>query len=289
MDRTFSLVLATVGRFSELDAFLQSLVLQEYKKFTCIIVDQNAEETYLQHILQKYEGSLDIVHLRSARGLSRARNVGLQHCTGNVVCFPDDDCLYPPSLLKDINTAFDAEYSDVLVGRQIPLELTAQSAQSGLIYTFGSHRTQAHGGETVYSLFMRAPSITLFFTRAAVVRTGQFDERLGAGAGTPWGSGEDTDYVVRACKNGCVVRRCPQLEVQHPDVVYEIRLLPKARAYGRGRGRLLRKHHFNLFFCVLNVAYPLMKALCALPNTTAAAFFCQMALGRLEGLLDNVE
>lgn len=42
MQRHFSLVLATINRYEELDAFLHSLEMQEYKNFSVILVDQNA-------------------------------------------------------------------------------------------------------------------------------------------------------------------------------------------------------------------------------------------------------
>lgn len=286
MQRTFDLVLATVGRVFELDAFLHSLTLQEYKNFTCIIVDQNSDEYFLQPLLEKYSKMLNIVYLRSPKGLSRARNVGLKHCTGDAVCFPDDDCLYPPELLKKVNAAFDAEGSNVLVGRQVSLEAHPHSKP-----LWERRRVFASGqrNETAQSLFVGAPSITLFFTRESVTRTGLFDESLGAGSGTPWGSGEDTDYAVRACKNGCIVRRCPQLEIRHPDVTYTAQSFAKARAYGRGRGRLLRKHNFGIFFCAQNIVYPLLKGLLFLPNWTAAAYHYYMALGRVEGLFSKAD
>ena len=41
---------------------------------------------------------------------------------------------------------------------------------------------------------------------------------LGAGTGYPYGSGEDTDYVLRACKARCTVVRAPGIFIAHPDV-----------------------------------------------------------------------
>ena len=43
--------------------------------------------------------------LRSARGLSRARNAGLAHVEADLVAFPDDDCVYPPGLLERVARA----------------------------------------------------------------------------------------------------------------------------------------------------------------------------------------
>ena len=45
-------------------------------------------------------------------------------------------------------------------------------------------------------------SILLELVTPVVEAVGAFDETLGPGAGTPWGSGEDTDYHLRILKAG---------------------------------------------------------------------------------------
>src|SRR5579864_3540599 len=91
----FSLILATVGRLDEVARFLQHLGRQTYRDFELIIVDQNSDDV-LERLIRQYQGCFPVLHLRSEPGLSRARNVGLQHFSGDVVAFPDDDCWYAP-------------------------------------------------------------------------------------------------------------------------------------------------------------------------------------------------
>src|SRR5208282_276228 len=55
-----------------------------------------------------WEDRIAIRRLRSSPGLSHARNVGLDAATGEVLAFPDDDCRYSPSLLRQVRAFFRA-------------------------------------------------------------------------------------------------------------------------------------------------------------------------------------
>src|SRR5271168_3016732 len=96
----FSLIVATIGRTEEFGFLLQSLAEQTFRDFELIVVDQNSDDRlipFLEHWngtvagLANTPGSLSaIIHLRCAPGVSRARNLGLQYCTGEILAFPDD-------------------------------------------------------------------------------------------------------------------------------------------------------------------------------------------------------
>src|SRR5882672_6242686 len=96
-----SLILSTVGRTEELARFLEHLDRQTYRSFELLIVDQNPEGI-LDSLVRQHRERFPLLHLRSEQGLSHARNVGLQHFSGDVVAFPDDDCWYGPDTLEKI-------------------------------------------------------------------------------------------------------------------------------------------------------------------------------------------
>ena len=107
MTKTVSLIVATRWRTSELRKFLDSLVIQTYKRFNVIVVDQNDDDR-VQSLLQEYESRLSITHVRSsAFGKAAANNVGLRICDGEFVAFPDDDCWYAPDLLNRVVDMFE--------------------------------------------------------------------------------------------------------------------------------------------------------------------------------------
>ena len=100
----FSLVLCTLGRKDCVDSFLWSLEKQSYKKFECIIVDQN-ETDMLLPIVDKYASKFSVVYIRSSiKGLSKNRNIGVNRALGNA--FPEDDCEYLPNTLEVMSSLF---------------------------------------------------------------------------------------------------------------------------------------------------------------------------------------
>ena len=91
----FSLIVATLGRSREIGELLESLLAQGRDDLEVIIVDQNADDR-VAPILAPYASRLRLTHLRSSiRNANHARNLGLRAAQGEIVTFPDDDCLWP--------------------------------------------------------------------------------------------------------------------------------------------------------------------------------------------------
>ena len=67
-----SLILCTVNRKIEVIEFIESLIKQNYKNFELIIVDQNSDNR-IPKIVQQYNKLINILHVKSAIGLSKAR------------------------------------------------------------------------------------------------------------------------------------------------------------------------------------------------------------------------
>jgi glycosyltransferase involved in cell wall biosynthesis len=105
----FDLVIATVDRVEPLERLLDSLERQSHGQFRVLVVDQNQDDR-LESVISGHSG-LDIVHLRSARGLSRARNAALDSLSAEIVAFPDDDCVYADDLLERVAQRFAQEPS----------------------------------------------------------------------------------------------------------------------------------------------------------------------------------
>src|SRR5690349_2818537 len=102
----FSLILATVGRNSELGRLFETLCAQTHQDFDTVIVDQN-EDNRIHQLVARYQGRLRLRHVRVGKcGHAGANNVGLQYATGDVIAFPDDDCWYPADLLERVDRMF---------------------------------------------------------------------------------------------------------------------------------------------------------------------------------------
>ncbi len=253
-----SLILATVGRVEELERFLSALESQNYSDIEVLVVDQNPDER-LHDILAGAAAHFRTVHLRSDRGLSRARNAGLPRVTGDIVAFPDDDCWYPADLLRRVAGFFleKPEY-DGLTGRHL-LPNGRPSRGWG---------RRAAGPLTKKTVWTRHVSFTIFLRKRVVDSIGQFDESLGAG--TTGGAGEESDYLLSAIEKGFQIYYEPTLVVFHPELgraessslnattgKNDARARRNAHSFARGVGYVLRKHNYSPFLAWRIITRPL--------------------------------
>jgi glycosyltransferase involved in cell wall biosynthesis len=225
---SFDLVVATVGRVDDLGRLLDSLERQTHRAFAVRVVDQN-EDDRLRPVLAAHPG-LDLARVRSEPGLSRARNAALGSLDADVVAFPDDDCTYPDDLLERVARRLgEGSGLDGVTGRATAADGTSSPSWK---------RDAAF--LTRENLWNRAISFTIFLRRELVARVGAFDEQLGLGSGTPWHSGEEIDYLVRALDAGARVEYDPSLLVTH-DLRDDDEL---GFRDGASVGYLLRKHRY---------------------------------------------
>jgi GT2 family glycosyltransferase len=268
---TFDLVVATVDRVDELDRLLGSLEHQTLRSFRVLLVDQNGDDR-LEAPIGRHTG-FELVHLRSPRGLSAARNAALPHLRAELVGFPDDDCVYDAELLERVARRFAHEPSlDGLTGREV-------RADGGSSASWAREAARL----TRVNLWNRAISFAIFLRRTLVERVGSFDEQLGLGAGTPWSSGEEIDYLVRAVEAGARIDYDPALVVRHDATRPDRAAL--GRRDGASVGYILRKHGYSLPTVAKMLVRPVGgAALASLRGDSAAArFHAQTLRGRLDG------
>jgi glycosyltransferase involved in cell wall biosynthesis len=272
----FSLILATRGRTEEPGRFLAALGAQTERDFELIVVDQNDDDRLLP-VLAPYRESFALRHLRSRPGLSRARNAALPHATGEVLAFPDDDCVYPAGLLEGAAHFFQTHPgTDGIAVRLVGEDGAAQLEERGDARAV-----------TRLNLFGGAASCVLFLRRRVVASVGGFDETLGLGAGTPWGAGEDIDYPLRALDAGFRLQYVAGLAVVHPphrDTEYTLR---RALPYAAGFGRVCRKHRFPAWFMAYHICRSLAGLLAGLSTGRAATvrIHWRSLRGKLHGWL----
>lgn len=236
MGAMISLVVCTLGRTAPLRRLLQSLSRQTCRSFEIIVVDQNPAG-FLDGVLDEYP-SLPIYRLRSAKGLSRGRNVGLRHASGAIIGFPDDDCWYDRDVLEFVNDYFELNgETDVLSGRTID----ADGKDSVNRYAVES------GAITRANVFATGNSNTIFVRRNVIDSVSGFDETLGVGAATPFQAGEESDFLLRCLDLGHRGRYERNFTVRHDQIEESVKRL---HAYSVGFGRVARLHKLgrSLFF-----------------------------------------
>ena len=275
----FSLVLATVGRTEEPENLLASLRDQIYRNFELIVVDQNSDDR-MAPILEPYGKSFAVRHVRTqSKGVSRARNLGLRNADGDLLAFPDDDCRYPRDLLYKVarTFAFDPDL-DCVTGRSIDEEGNTSSGRFATV----------SGAVDKQNVWGRGISFTIF-ARARGVRDLRFDEELGAGADTAWGSGEETDYLLQILERGGKIYYDPALTVIHRSFVppYNAETRRKAYAYGCGMGYLMKRYGYSQRAKAMRLARPFGGAILSAASfrTAKAGYHLNICRGRLKGLM----
>jgi len=233
----FSLVVATIGRTTQLVRLFETLSAQTFQSFEVIVADQNPPG-YLAGVLARFQAFFPIRHLQSEPGLSRARNAALDHIRGEFVAFPDDDCWYPEDLLECVANGLTAHPDwDGLTG--MPSDPSDPDGFRGF------HRTS--GELSLANLWRRSTSVTIFLRRNVVEIVGRFDEDLGRGAWTGMTSAEESEYLIRALLLGCHIFYSPDMRVFHRAWRSNEETLV-GRAFGdlKALGYVLRKYGFPL-------------------------------------------
>lgn len=274
----FDLVVPTLGRSAELARFLAALEAQSYRSYRLIVVVDEDGKTELEPTLAPYRDRIRLLLVESERGLSRARNAGLRQVAGDVVSFPDDDCWYPTDLLERVADTLDRNPAwDGVTGRTVD----KSGGSSVMLWQ------KEPGLITRENVWRTAITVTIFLRQALVERVGFFDETLSLGSGTPWGSGDETDYVLRALAAGFTLGYDPSIVVYHesPNPPFSRSAAKRAYGYGMGSSRVLRMHGYSRRFAAYRVlqlvagsGYFLLRGRFGL-----ARFYGAMARGRAVG------
>jgi glycosyltransferase involved in cell wall biosynthesis len=278
-----SLIVATRYRTAEVKKLLNSLAAQSFQAFDVIVVDQN-EDDRLVPVLEAYDKTLRLRHIRSnTSGKAAANNVGLRNCEGDVIGFPDDDCWYAPDLLQRIVGGFDTHPEwDGMTGCEAPSEEFVRNDRFD----------QAAGQVVQGNIMRRHISFAAFFRRNQLAGL-FYDERLGIGADTIWGSGEETDFILRFLKRGCWIQYEPSLVVYHPDWgkgPYTLAAIAKARRYGMGMGRILQDHGFPASLTLMYMSRPLLGGVYTLllGKPRKALYHWSIFVGRIGGWMTSL-
>lgn len=274
-----SLIMSTRGRIDEVLQFVVALKQLECGDFELIIVDQNADES-LHEACAALSVNFPLLYIRSphATGASRGRNIGVAKARGDILCFPDDDCLYPSSLIQRVLRRFEETGCDIVCGRP-----TAPDGRT-INGRFEKHAQRVD----LRHVFTTQIEWLIFFKRHAFEQLQGFDESIGVGASTPWQSCEGPDITIRAIHQGFTVYYDPQLCAHHPELNTrdpDVAMRAKGRRYARGMGHVIRKHSYGLLYLSNYLIRPLGGACLSLlvGNINRANYYWNVAVGRAEG------
>jgi glycosyltransferase involved in cell wall biosynthesis len=277
------LVVPTLGRTAELSRFLDSVAAQTWGgRARVVLVDQNPDDR-LDTIVDDFRDRVDVLHLRSEPGVSRACNLGFRSCTASVIGRADDDCWYPTDTLGRVVEAFEEHLEwDALCG--ITCDESGRATQL--------RWDQIGGIVTRDNIWRRAIGSTLFLRDSLASSLGDWDDSYGPRPhedGTIRGGSEDGEYLLRIIDRGFTLAYDPTIRIFHPEFrpsFGDRKSMHKAYYYGLDHSRLLKQYGFPRWYpawrsaqLVAGAGFFLVRG-----KPGRARFYGAMARGRLMGM-----
>jgi len=114
-----SVVICTQNRKEYLENYsLPSVLEQTYPHYEVVVVNDNSKDD-TEKFLHNYKDAADrlkIVDNKLVKGISYARQLGVNYAGGEIIAFTDDDCIVDTSWLKDLVSAFEEDKTLMAVG-----------------------------------------------------------------------------------------------------------------------------------------------------------------------------
>ncbi|MGX2041783.1 glycosyltransferase [Methylocaldum sp. MU1018] len=225
-----SLILATLGRDAELIHFLNSLRHQTYRDFELIVIDQN-EDGKIDSILSPYKIRFQVRHVKvDFQGNSKARDYGIRFVRGDIVAFPDDDCVYEKDVLEKVVEKFRSK-PDVAI-------LSAGS------YDFSETRfsigVNSKSPRYFSQFYMMGVEFTHFFNLARMDGS-EFHLDHDFGIGSKYPGAEGFELLYRLLRAGNKAFYDPAIKIHHADKDNYKVGADRMLLYSAGVGAYIRK------------------------------------------------
>jgi GT2 family glycosyltransferase len=217
---TVSIVVCTRNRPEQLARCLRSLQNLSSRPHEIIVVDNAPDSEATRELVAQIPDIQYVLEPQS--GLSKARNTGIRHSTGDIVAFTDDDVVVHPHWIQQLQQKFHSPEVMVVTGLVLPAELETE-AQLMFQKDFGGFNSgyRAKTFDTQFFEDTKSQGVCVWrigaganmaIRRQAFELVGNFDERLGAGAS---GCSEDSELWYRLLAQGWLCCYEPTAVVDH--------------------------------------------------------------------------
>jgi len=260
----FSVLICTYNRPDLLAQCLGVLIERTDEKPNEIVVvnggDEQADEI-IETSRRKAEGSqqnsIEIKLVKTInKNLAASRNVGLPHCTGDIIALTDDDAeVYPDWVTQMKRIHLEHPEAGAVGGPVIGADRDSLVSRVADQVTFAAYPI----ARTVRTL----PGVNVSYKRQVVEQIGLQEETLFRG--------EDVDYNWRVQKLGWTILYDPRIRVLHRHRATLRGFLQQHYMYGRAY--YLVRHKHPEMYCVYPHAFKRPKDFLKAINFVAAIFY----------------
>ncbi len=209
-----SVLVCTRNRGTYIDKCLRAILASPVQDMELLVIDQSDGKETADVVL-----AIDDARLRylstPTRGLSRARNIGIEASHGPIVLFTDDDNYADPTWVEMVLKQFAEDPKrEVVYGRVMAYGKGAEGQTCPTIMeSMEARQVDGIPNERVQSAVGHGNNMA--FRRSCFEKHGLFLEWLGAG--TPMTGAEDTDFSFRMMRAGARIYYSPEPVVHHDN------------------------------------------------------------------------
>src|SRR5215831_6435702 len=192
----FVVSVSTEKRLSQIRAALDSIARQTMPPWQVIVVADN-NQALCDRLAAEYPDHV-VISSKFERGLSGARNTGIEHAAGDVVVFLDDDARAQPQWLETLLASYDDE-SVLGVGGLVLADWSSPGRPAWLPEEFLWVVGCSYRGQPEVKAEVRNPiGANMSFRRSAFDQAGLFDSSVGRtfASSRPLGC-EETEFSIR--------------------------------------------------------------------------------------------
>lgn len=234
---SISVIIPALNSAATLLDTLQAIWSGTRKPDELIVVDGGSTDATIS--LARDHGA-QVVH-NAAKHAARARQLGVEQATGDIIAFTDSDCIPATNWLEQIYRCYHEYKGAAGVGGRVVLSQPLNEIQA---YSAGVFEAIMNFPETptaVTKLGMRGtfPGANCSFTRDSILAVGGFSDYFANHA-------EEVDLFWRLLKQGALLIFDPRIVVEHVGYPGSIRKLLKTNfRYGISSTKLAKVHLGN--------------------------------------------
>lgn len=254
--RKYSIIIPIYNRPDELDELLESLMLQTFKNFEIIVIEDGSKKK-CDKVVEKYDNHLDIKYFyKENAGQGFARNYGFERASGDYFVQFDSDAIIPSDYFEKVEKYFEHDYLDAYGGPDAAhasftdTQKAINFAMTSVLTTGGTRgKNKNLGGKFHPRSFNFGISREIY-------------EKLGGYIITRMG--EDIEYSIRIIEAGFKVKLIPEAFIYHKRRTSLKQFYKQLFFFGRARINIWRffpkelklVHFFPVAFTVFVLSIP---------------------------------
>jgi O-antigen biosynthesis protein len=175
-DTLISIIMPTRNRAAILADAIVSVLMQSYENWELIIVEDASEEPGTKGVVRQFrDRRINYIRLSEWAGVAGARNSGIQHSSGSIIAYLDDDDQWHPDYLLILLNQMKSQGARIAYSAQVMWEKFDPKARLGR--KFKALRFTPFNRSLLENTNFIAP-ITLLHERALLDEAGWFDTSL---------------------------------------------------------------------------------------------------------------